>query len=121
VHYIDEINDYYEWQFFSIPLTTTDWSVCDTENAVVCSDDTNGCREAPDGTLSEPPWPNGRYTATRGPADDCVYSSDGNGPGSLKCPNKDSVSCKDAGPAEEIECPPVVFAEDFYAAVTCDW
>jgi hypothetical protein len=120
VNYIDEIRDDYQWQFFSIPFTTTSWSVCDTENAVVCSDGEE-CRSAPDGTLTEPPWPNGRYTATRGPADDCVYSSDGNGPGSLKCPDKESITCKDAGPAEEIECGGVIFAESFYAVVTCDW
>jgi hypothetical protein len=98
MNYIDEIRNDCQWQFFSIPLTMTNSSVYDTENAVVCPDGEE-CRSAPDGTLTKPPWPNGRYTALRGPADHCVYSSDGNGPGSLKCPDKKSITCKDAGPA----------------------
>jgi hypothetical protein len=121
MHYIDGISNRYEWQFFTTQYTTTEWSVCSSLNAVICSTNTYKCREAPDGNLEEPPWPTGRYTVTRGPADDCVYSSDGKGPGSLKCPNKDSVSCKDGEPAEVIDCPAMIFANDYYLAVTCDW
>ncbi|KAJ4378195.1 hypothetical protein N0V83_001029 [Neocucurbitaria cava] len=120
MNYITEIDDAYEWQFFSIPFTTTSWSVCDTENAVECSE-ANTCREAPDGNLTQPPWPNGKYTATRGPADNCVYISDGKGPGTLSCPNKSTVTCKAAENPEEIDCPAVIFANNFYAVAMCDW
>lgn len=95
--------------------------MCTTENALICPDNGDKCRLATGETLDDPPWPKGTYTMTRGSADDCVYSSDGNGPGSLKCPNKDSVACKDAGPDKVTECGLIAFAENYYAAVTCDW
>ncbi|KAL4911869.1 hypothetical protein BDW62DRAFT_207015 [Aspergillus aurantiobrunneus] len=117
VNYIDQILNQYEWWFFHRNFGETLY-VCETENNVDCPD--LGCLADGD-DLENPPWPDGEWTMAKGDAKDCTYKSDGNGPGTLECPGKDTIQCEGVSDAEVLECTPIVSAYNFYLTVVCKY
>ncbi|KAF2730595.1 SGNH hydrolase [Polyplosphaeria fusca] len=120
-NYIDEISNTNTWAFFAQEAGKGPGDVCsrkpDSE-----SDDIGG---GP-GDYDAPPWPKGEWKVNGG-EDDCTYSSDGNGPGTLKCPSmSEAVNCvEDSAKAGEedasIQCPIGAWADNFHAVAWCEW
>ena len=117
-NYIDSGVGYEDkWTFFqNSPGTTPD-----------------GCKDKPvseEGVsgspkIDEPPFPQGEWTVKLYDQD-CKYGSDGNGAGTLTCPNHDPISCKEHGDRgggrdKTQDCGGWEWKYTFHASVYCEW